>query len=85
MVVGQNIYKLPVGDVLDFEKEQDRLAKQHEKLLKEKNGIDGRLKNDNFVAKAPPHVIEESKARVSELGDQLSKIDASLERLKALF
>ena len=45
-----------------------------EKLDKEKMSLEGRLKNKNFVEKAPKELIEETQARADELNAQINVI-----------
>ncbi|MFT7538523.1 MAG: valyl-tRNA synthetase, partial [Lysobacterales bacterium] len=56
-VVGSIKCAVPLGDVIDVTKEKARLSKQIEGLVKQKIGIEKRLSNEGFVAKAPSEVI----------------------------
>ena len=49
--------------MIDFDEEIARQNKKIEKLDKEKMSLEGRLKNKNFVEKAPKELIEETQAR----------------------
>jgi valyl-tRNA synthetase len=57
------------------------LEKELEKIGKDMAGIDGRLNNPGFVAKAPPEVLEESRERKVELDARRAKIQEALARL----
>ena len=47
-----------------------------------KMSLDGRLKNKNFVEKAPKELIEETQARADELETQINAIKELIETLK---
>ena len=40
------------------------------KLTNEKNSLEGRMKNEKFVANAPKELIEQTKSRIEELTTQ---------------
>ncbi len=84
IVHGECTYALPVADVIDIEAEMARLSKNQSKLLGEKKSLEGKLGNQNFVAKAPPAVVEEAKTRVQEIDDEVKLLVAAMDRLKAL-
>ena len=73
---------LPLAGLIDPEKERNRLERQAKKLGKEIEKLAGRLQSKGFVDKAPPHLVEKAKSELSELEDQASKIQSSLEALK---
>ncbi|MFZ5352228.1 MAG: valine--tRNA ligase [Bacillota bacterium] len=77
---GADIY-LPMEDLIDREKELERLSKEKENLEKELQRVRGKLNNQGFVAKAPQQVIEEEKAKESKYREMMDKV---LERLEQL-
>lgn len=84
VVVGEATYYLPLADVIDIDAEKARLNKSLEKLEKEINSVSGRLNNENFVSKAPPHVIAENKKGLEEAEQKAIKIREALERLASM-
>jgi valyl-tRNA synthetase len=62
--------RMPLAGVVDPQAESARLKQQIEKLEKELSSLQSRLSNEGFVAKAPPEVIAQSRARVEELSEQ---------------
>ena len=75
---------LPLADIIDVAAEKARLQKSRDKLGKEVGGLRGRLDNPNFVASAPPEVVEETRANLAAREDEAGQIDAALARLRAL-
>ncbi len=72
---------LPLEGMIDFAAERARLNKELEKIAKDMAGIDGRLNNPGFVAKAPEEVLVESRERKAELEVMKAKIGEALKRL----
>ena len=54
------------------------------KLTKEIGGLEGRLNNEAFVAKAPEKVVAEQRARLADAKAALVKTNEAMARLKAL-
>ena len=72
---------LPLEGMIDFAAERARLNKELEKIVKDMAGIDGRLNNPAFVAKAPEEVLVESRERKVELDGMKAKVGEALRRL----
>ena len=72
---------LPLEGMIDFAAERARLNKELEKIAKDMAGIDGRLNNPGFVAKAPEEVLVESRERKAELEVMKAKVQEALKRL----
>ena len=72
---------LPLEGMIDFAAERARLNKELEKIAKDMAGIDGRLNNPSFVAKAPEEVLVESRERKAELEVIKAKVLEALKRL----
>jgi len=70
--------------LIDPQKERDRLQKQLEKLLKDIQKAESKLQNANFVERAPAHVVEEEKKRLSEAKNQVELIENNLAVLDGL-
>jgi len=67
--------------LFDPEKERASLTKEQENLERFAKGIEGKLKNKQFVEKAPPELVEDQKTKLAEAREKLQKIK---ERLKTL-
>ncbi|NLM44244.1 MAG: valine--tRNA ligase [Clostridiales bacterium] len=80
IIEGAEIF-LPLEDLIDKEKEIERLNKEKENLEKEIQRVRSKLSNENFIKKAPEKVVEEERNKEKKYVDLLDKV---LERLKAL-
>ena len=77
---GAVIY-LPVGDLVDIEKERERLTKEKETLEAEVKRVQGKLNNPGFTAKAPAHLVEEERQKGIKYQEMLDKVLESLAKL----
>ena len=75
---------LEIADLIDAGEEIARLDKQLGKLNGEISGLEKRLGNEAFVAKAPPEVVAEQRERLSELQGTQDKLALAREQLSAL-
>jgi valyl-tRNA synthetase len=80
-VIGEAAAALPLGDVIDFDKERVRLTKELKKAQDEIAKFDAKLGNAAFVAKAPEEVIEEQKERRADAAAVASRLQEALKRL----
>jgi len=71
------------GDV-DFKKALDRLVKQTEETDKESQRLEGKLKNADFVSKAPPEVIIDHQDRLRVLSRDRAMLTSSEQQLRAM-
>jgi valyl-tRNA synthetase len=60
---------------------RDRLRKQLESLEKAKASAERQLANADFVAKAPPHVIESMREKLADYESKIQRIRATLDSL----
>jgi valyl-tRNA synthetase len=83
-VVGGAMLFVPLEEIIDFNKEAQRLEKEITKLTKELATVSKKLENDSFLNKAPQDVVEQVKAKHSHLQGKQQKLQSNLERIKAL-
>ena len=69
-VVSASKLIVPLADLIDLDEEIKRQEKKMSKLEAEKNSLEGRMKNEKFVANAPKELIEQTTARIAELTEQ---------------
>jgi valyl-tRNA synthetase len=77
---GLEIY-VPLAGLIDVDAEHERLSKELARADQELGGVLRKLENPNFVAKAPPDVVEKDRARVEELKARKAKLQENLDRL----
>ncbi len=69
---------LPLGQLIDFDKERERLEKELKAIKSELARASGKLSNPGFAAKAPAHLVEEERAKLEKYtalkADLLSKL-----------
>ena len=71
---------IPMGELIDAEKELSRLQKEKENLLNEIKRAEGKLNNPGFVNKAPAQVVDSERAKAEKYRDMLEKVE---QRIKA--
>jgi len=80
VIPGAVIY-IPFAELVDIDKEIERLNKEKDKLHKEIARCNGMLNNEKFTSKAPQTKIDEEKAKLEKYSDMLAQVE---ERLKTL-
>lgn len=73
---------IPADELIDYQKEFDRLSKDEKKLQVEIARIEGKLANQGFVSKAPAEVIAKEKEKLAEYQKMLEDTLASLDKVK---
>jgi valyl-tRNA synthetase len=73
VIDGLEIY-LPLSELIDFEKEKERLTKEKDKLESEIKRAEGKLKNKSFVEKAPEKIVNEEKDKLEKYKDMYQKV-----------
>ncbi|WP_418418622.1 valine--tRNA ligase, partial [Anaerotignum lactatifermentans] len=69
---------MPLAELVDIEKEVERLTKEKEKMLKEIERVEKKLANQGFVSKAPQKVIDEEKAKEEKYKATLAQVEERL-------
>ncbi|MGL4634653.1 MAG: valine--tRNA ligase [Beijerinckiaceae bacterium] len=72
---------MPLGDIIDVAAEKIRLTKEIGKLDGESMGIEKKLGNAEFVAKAPDEVVEENRERLVTLRARRARLAEAVSRL----
>ena len=73
---------MPLAELVDFEKELARIAKEKANAEKQLAGIENKLKNEGFLAKAPEAVVNGARADAEKLKALIEKLDASAAAMK---
>ncbi len=77
VVEGAQLF-MPLDDLVDKEKELERLTKEKERLMGEIKRVEGKLNNQGFVAKAPAQVVEEERKKEAKYREMLDKVLESI-------
>ncbi len=81
MIPNAFIY-MPFAELVDIEKEIERLTKEKEKLEKEIARVNNMLGNPNFVNKAPEKKINEEKEKQTKYMQMMTQVEERLVHLK---
>ena len=77
-VIHEAVIYMPFAELVDIDKEVERLQKEEEKLGKEIARATGMLNNPNFVSKAPQKKIDEEKAKLEKYTQMLEQVKERL-------
>ena len=69
---------MPLEDLVDKEKELERLKKEEARLEKEIARSNGMLKNEKFLAKAPQAKVDEEKAKLEKYEQMMAQVKERL-------
>ena len=81
-VLDDAVVALPLGDVIDFAKERQRLEKDLKKAQDEIARFDAKLGNEQFVAKAPEEVLAEQREKRAEAAALAARLEEAIKRLQ---
>ena len=81
VIEGTEIY-LPLADLIDFEKEVERLEKEKSRLQGELKRVNGKLNNEKFMNKAPEAVVNEEREKLVKYQSMMDKVVERLEYMK---
>ena len=81
VIPGAVVY-LPLEDLVDFEKERERLTKEKEKLEKELARSRGMLSNEKFLSNAKPEKVQEEKDKLAKYEQMMAEVEARLAQMK---
>ena len=68
---------IPMGQLVDVSKELERIQKELEKARKNLAGIEGKLSNENFTARAPENVVQAEREKAAKARDLISQLEES--------
>lgn len=74
---------IPMGDLIDIEKELERLNKEKASCEKDIQFLNGKLSNEKFVSKAPEAVVAQEKEKLVKANERLAKILQSIQDLQS--
>ena len=72
---------IPLGDLVDFEKERARLTAELNRVRGEINRLTAKLANEGFVAKAPAAVVEAERVKLAKYRETETQLTDALAKL----
>ena len=75
---------IPMGQLVDVEKELERIGKELEKARKNLAGIENKLSNEKFTAKAPEAIVNAEREKAAKARDLIAQLEDSEAALKKL-
>ena len=81
-VTSKAVIYMPFAELVDIEKEVERLHKEEEKLNKELARVKGMLSNERFVSKAPERKVAEEKAKLEKYTNMMEQVKERLKQLE---
>ena len=82
VVIPGAVAYLPLEDLVDFEKEKERLTKEKEKLEKELARSKGMLSNEKFLNNAKPEKVQEEKEKLEKFEQMMAQVLERLAQMK---
>ncbi|MGO2007355.1 valine--tRNA ligase [Vreelandella alkaliphila] len=83
-LVGDMEVLVPMADLIDKDAELNRLAKEIDKQDKLIGGIEKKLGNEGFIAKAPEAVVEKERGKLAELQAAKQLLEEQRTKISAL-
>ncbi len=81
-VIADAVMYVPLAELVDFEKERERLTKEKARLEGEVARSKGMLSNEKFVSKAPADKVAAEKEKLEQYEQMLSEVIKHLDALK---
>jgi valyl-tRNA synthetase len=75
---------IPMGQLVDVAKELERIEKELDKARKNLAGIEGKLSNEKFTARAPEAVVNAEREKAAKARDLIAQLEDSAAALKKL-
>lgn len=72
---------IPMGELVDFEAEKARLAKELAAVQKDLDFVNNKLSNENFVSRAPAAVVEAQKEAKAKYEEKIAMLNESIAKL----
>ncbi len=80
-VVVRNVeFFIALDDLIDKEKEKERLEKELNRLQGLEKAILGKLNNENFTSRAPKQVVENERKKLQNIQENLNKVRLNYEK-----
>ena len=80
-VIPEATIYIPFAELVDIDKEIERLNKEKARLEGELKRVNGMLNNERFISKAPQSKVDEEKAKLEKYTNMMEQV---VERLASL-
>ncbi len=75
---------IPMGQLVDLDKERERVAKELEKAKKNLASLNAKLANPNFVSRAPEAVVNAERDKAAKAAELIARLEQSAQSLQNL-
>ncbi len=82
IVTDSATFFIPMSDIIDYDKELERLNAELKKNTAEVERLEKKLSNPGFIAKAPEAVVQGEKEKLAKYSDTLEKVKAAIQKLQ---
>ena len=83
VVTNDAVVRIPMNELVDFNKELERLEKELAAANKDKDFFGSKINNPAFVAKAPAQVVEAQKESYKKAVDKIALLENSIADIKS--
>lgn len=73
---------IPLGELVDVEKEIEKLSAELIKAQEELSRAEGKLKNKGFIEKAPKDLVEKEKQKIEKYKEMIDRIENNLKEYR---
>ena len=80
-VIHNAVIYIPFAELVDIDKELERLQKEKERLEKELARVNGMLNNEKFISKAPEKKVAEEREKLAKYTQMMEQVNERLEQL----
>jgi len=81
-VIPGGVIYLPLAELVDAQKEIERLERERDKYSNEIKRAESKLNNPGFTSKAPDKIIEEERGKLDKYAQMFSETESQLEKLR---
>ena len=82
-VLPEAVIYMPFAELVDIDKEIERLQKEEQRLAKELARVNGMLSNERFMSKAPESKVAEERAKLEKYSQMMDQVKERLTHLQA--
>ena len=82
LVLTSGTVTVPLGGLIDFGQESERLSKEMEQIDANTERLSARLQDEGFLAKAPDDVVDRERERLTSMSERRARIVEVLSRLE---